>query len=158
MRSRIFQLSTERLPKDEWIDEISISDADMGYYGIDYYGETETYEEDLKHLAEILPKEVFKVEGNKITILSDGSCLFEQYKKELLEMVQEMDFNSFLNTAPFKIKEKAKKIIPTDYLFYIQDWGGYLETSNALIEYAANAVREGKPKELYINGILYYHT
>lgn len=162
MHSRIFQLSTENLPQDEWINYDSISDLDMGRYFIDYCVRTDYYEDDLKRLAEILPKRVFKVEGRKIEIVSDGSCLFEQYKKDLLWMVSEMQFDSgdfqFLGFAPYAIADRARRIINTDFLFYMEDWSGGVGTTETLISYAFNAMNDERyPKTLYINGILNYH-
>lgn len=161
MHSRIFQLSAEKLPKENWIDDLCITDYDMGYFGIDYCGETDYYDDDLKWLKQVLPKEVFKVKGRKIEIVSDGSCLFDEYKNDLLQKVQDMSFSggakSFLGVGPFGISYRAKRIIETDFLFRIDDFGG-LGTTNTLVEYAHTAMHNDKyPKTLYINGILDYH-
>lgn len=162
MHSRIFQLSTKKLPKDEWINEFSISDSEMGYYGIDYCDETDTYKEDLEELAKILPKDVFKMKGRKIEIISDGSCLFENYKARILKMVLNMEYDrgeyQFLGLTPYKIGNLVRNILNTDFLFFIDEEGDNVERSNALVSYAFNAMNDEKyPKTLYINGILDYH-
>lgn len=161
MHSRIFQLSTKKLPKEEWINDLSISEADMGYHGIDYCDETDDRKYDLKWLAEVLPKEVFRVKGGKIEIISDGSCLFDAYKKELLEKVQNMEFSegtcTFLGLGPSEICYRARRIIDTDFLFLINDWDG-LCRFNSLVRYAHYAMHdENAQKVLYVNGILDYH-
>lgn len=162
MHSRIFQLSTEKLPQDEWIDCGSIPDMDMGRFLIDYYGRTDYYDEDLKDLAETLPRSVFKVEGRKIEIVSDGSCLFEQYKKDLLWMVSKLQYDSgdfqFLGFGPYAIADRARKIINTSFLFYMDNWTSGIDTIESLVSYAFCAMNDGKyPRTLYVNGILDYH-
>ena len=165
MHSRIFQLSTKRLPEEEWITDLSISEADMGYHGIDYCGENYDRENDLERLANVLPKEVFKVEGDKIEIISDGSCLWEAHKAKMIEVIKNMEYlggetpyQSFFNLGGYKITCMAKNMLDTDFLFYIDDWNGCCGTSNDLLHYAIHAMAsKDYPKVLYVNGILDYH-
>ncbi len=164
MHSRIFQLSTEKLPQDEWINELSISDADMGYHGIDYCGDTDNREDDLSLLAHVLPKDVFKVTGDKIEIISDGSCLFDDYKRRFISTLQNMEFagpfydnQSWVGLGEYTLCRMARNILDIDFLFYIDDWSGCLSKSNELIHYAHHVFADDKPKVLYVNGILDYH-
>lgn len=165
MHSRIFQLSTKRLPKDEWIDDNYFVD-DYAYFGIDYTGESEDRKGDIEWLKEILPEKMFKVEGNKITIINNGECLFGEYKKDLIKKATNLIFeageepgavlHSFVGVGAYEISQRAKRIIDTDMLFSIEGWNN-LGYSNDLVEYAHFVFKNGKSKTLYINGILDYH-
>lgn len=165
MHSRIYQLSTKRLPKDEWIDDNSFIDY-YGGFGIDYTHESEDREDDLKWLGQYLPKKTFKINGDEITILNNGECLFNEYKKDLAEKVNKLTFetggeigsvlHSFLGCGAYEISNRAKRIIDTEFLFSIDDWN-FLDYSNGLVEYAYNVFKNNKSKTLYVNGILDYH-
>lgn len=161
MHSRIFQLSTRRIPEEDWINENSFDFETYGRFGIDYVSVLVDRENSLDWLKDVLPEKMFKVEGDKITILNDGSCLFEGYKNDLMEMVNKLTFvgdvqNSFLGIGAFKIEHRAKKIINTDFLFSIEDWTE-LDTPNDLVGYCYDTFHSDKPKILYVNGILDYH-
>lgn len=159
MHSTIFQLSTERLSEDEWINENTFIE-DYGRFGIDYTNEGIDREEEIESLADILPKSVFKVEGDKVTILNNGECLFEQYKRDLQQILDEMTYNkgtsSALASGAYRLSKRALRIIDCNTLFHIPEWN-WLGTSNDLLEYANYAFEKRKPKTLYICGILDYH-
>lgn len=159
MHSTIYQLSTERLDKDEWINENTFLEG-YGEHGIDYTNADVDRDWQLEKLSDILPKSVFKVEGDKITILNNGECLFEQYKKDLQEILDKMTYNcgrdSALGIGAYRLSQRAMKIIDTSSLFHIPEWN-WLDTSNTLIEYANYVFEKDKPKILYVNGILDYH-
>lgn len=159
MHSTIFQLSTERLSEDKWINENTFLE-DYGKFGIDYTNEDIDRQEAIERLAEILPKSVFKVEGDKVTILNNGECLFEQYKKDLQQILDKMTYNkdidSALSLGAYRLFKRAMRIIDCNSLFHIPDWN-WLGTSNDVLEYANYAFEKGKPKVLYIGGILDYH-
>lgn len=165
MHSRIFQLSTKRLDKEEWINEDDISEADMGYNGIDYCFESDDREEDLKWLANHLPKEVFKVEGDRIEIISDGSCLWEAHKTKMIDAIKNMAYTGgesayqdFFALGGYIIARMAKNMLGLDFLFYIDDWNECCGKSNDLLQYVLYAMEDDKhSKVLYVNGILDYH-
>lgn len=165
MHSRIFQLSAERLPEDEWIDESNISEYDMGFNGIDYCRISEDREDDLEWLANVLPKEVFKVEGDRIEIISDGSCLWEAHKAQMIDTVKNMEYTgaenprqNFFALGDYILARMAKNMLDTDFLFYIDGWNGCCSKSNDLLHYALYAMKnDNSPRVLYVNGILDYH-
>ena len=101
-----------------------------------------------------------KVEGDKVTILNNGECLFEQYKKDLQQILDKMTYNkdvdSALSLGAYRLFKRAMRIIDCNSLFHIPDWN-WLGTSNDILEYANYAFEKGKPKVLYIGGILDYH-
>lgn len=166
MHSRIFQLSTKRLPEEKWIDESNISESDMGYLGIDYCRVSNNREEDLEWLAECLPKDVFKVEGDRIEIISDGSCLWEAHKAKMLDVIKNMEYSgsgnprqNFFALGDYTIARMAKNMLGIDFLFYIDCWDQCCGRSNDLLHYALYAMKDDKdcPRTLYVNGILDYH-
>lgn len=159
MHSTIFQLSTERLSKDKWINEDTFLE-EHGKFGIDYTYEYKDREYAINMLADILPKSVFKVEGDNVTILNNGDCLFEQYKKDLQQILDKMTYNKDIDSAlalgAYRLSKRALRIIDCNTLFHITDWN-WLGTSNDILEYANFVYEKGNPKVLYINGILDYH-
>ena len=165
MHSRIFQLSTKRLDEDEWINEYDISEADMGYNGINYCSVSDDREDDLEWLANALPKEVFKVKGDRIEIISDGSCLWETHKAKMIETIKNMEYNGsghakndFLALGGSIIARMAKNMLDLNFLFYLDDWNECCGKSNELLHYAVCAMADEKrSKTLYVNGILDYH-
>lgn len=165
MHSRIFQLSEKRLPEDEWIDESNISEYEMGVNGIDYCRISEDREDDLEWLANVLPKEVFKVEGDRIEIISDGSCLWEAHKAQMLDVIKNMEYSgsenprqNFFALGDYILARMAKNMLGIDFLFYIDCWNGCCSKSNDLLHYALYAMKnETASRVLYVNGILDYH-
>ena len=166
MHSRIFQLSPTKLDKDEWLGISDISEFSMGLFGIDYVSDYDIDRNwDLENLAHVLPKEVFKVEGDKIEIISDGSCLWEAHKKKMLDLLNSMEYcggekpsRSYLSFGGYSIARMGKNMLDIDYLFYIDNWDGGIGTANDLLEYAIQAMKDDKfPNVLYINSILDYH-
>lgn len=165
MHSRIYQLSTERLPQDEWIDDLTFID-NYGQFNIDYTCKSDDREDDLEWLKKCLPKNVFKMEGDKITILNNGECLFNEYKKDLLDKVNKLTFetgdgmsavlHSFVGCGAYDLSLRARRIIDAEFLFSIESWN-FLDYSNCLVEYAHSVFKNGKGKTLYVNGILDYH-
>lgn len=164
MHSRIYQLSTERLPQEEWLTESDISTSDMDHECIDYVQECPgRRDEFLKQFVNVLPEDVFKVKGDTITIVADPAVLWDRYKAELISLLENMEFKdeeydkkSWLGLGEYYLCRRAQKMIDIDSLFYIMDWTDCLAKSNSLVSYAHHLWEDGV-RTIYICGILDYH-
>lgn len=160
MHSRIYQLSTERLPQHEWLTENDISPIDIHSRFTDYVAECpERRDEFLENIADALPKEVFHVNGDCITIIANPAVLWDKYKADFISLLQNMEFESekydatsWRGLGDYYLCRKANRIIDIDSLFYIMDW----DESNGLVSFAYHLWKKGE-RVIYINGILDYH-
>lgn len=164
MHARIYQLNTERLPKEDWINEYTFEPDHLNQFLVDYVNDNreEHRNEDLKWLKELLPETTFKMEGDEITIIGDGRESFYEWRLKAFSLLNNMNYDSWARNDSYKLLNMGRKIIDTDHLFYIEDWSG-LGWVNTLFEVAKYAhedmLKSGSEEypKLYVNGILDFH-
>lgn len=160
MHSRIFQIATERIDKDCYLNEDTLTQGDDSYY--DYCSEidNDTRKEDIANLVEYaLPKGMFTL-VTEDTIRYNGG--FEQWKESFVADIHTkagavtvdnvMDWGG----SVYRLEKALKNPLDTAYHFYLngEKWQSYAEQSYAFMDFVAS-LEEGAI--LYIGGVIDYH-
>lgn len=150
MHSRLFQLEKSvNLPAEEvyFIEPYEISKV------CDYFENTETWEEDLNWLDEVLPKECFTREGDTLTLVKP----LEEYLEAFLDEVK-LEFNLLTpkdlgGSNWYKAMRKAKTN-NTDFRVY----SGYFGCSVSFITWLMEEASKVKVGDTFkIISIIDYH-
>lgn len=159
MHSRIFQISTTRVDKDNYLNEDTLQQGDGSFY--DYCAEIDDKErkQNIADLVEYaLPKGIFELTSDD-TIRYNGGV--EQWKEEFVANIRKkaeaITTENMLEWGPvYYLKEALKNPLDTDYHFYLDGEGcqSYAEQSFAFMEFACN-LEPGTT--LYIGGVIDYH-
>ncbi len=160
MHSRIFQIATERIDKDCYLNEDTLTQGDDGYY--DYCSEIDddTRKEDIANLVEYaLPKGMFTL-ITEDTICYNGGL--EQWKEafvadirtqaEAITVDNVMDWGG----SVYQLEKALKNPLNTAYHFYLDGDGcqSFAEQSYAFMDFVAS-LEVGTI--LYIGGVIDYH-
>lgn len=159
MHCRIFQISTTRIEKDNYLNEDTLQQGDYGPY--DYCAEIDDEErkEDIANLVNYaLPKGMFEFVGDD-TIRYNGGM--EQWKEEYVANIRKKAeeltvVNMWQWSTTYYLKEAIKNPLDTDYHFYLDGDGcqSFAEQSFAFMQFVSN-LEPGTI--LYIGGIIDYH-
>ena len=159
MHSRIFQISTEPISKENYLNEDTLVQGDFGPY--DYCAEIDDEErkEDITNLVnEVLTKGMFELTSENTMRYNGG---IEQWKEEYVANIRaKAEAINVDNMLWWKTRKELKKAIEnplrTDYHFYLN--GGrcqsFAEESFAFMDFVSS-LEPGTT--LYIGGVIDYH-
>lgn len=159
MHSRVFQISTTRIDKENYLNENTLYQGDGSYY--DYCADISSKErkEDIANLVNyILPKEMFEL-ASEDTIRYKGGM--EQWKEEYVANVQKKAAaltveNMFDWSSTYYLKQAVTNPLDTSYHFYLNENGcqTFAEQSFAFMQFVSS-LEPGTI--LYIGGVIDYH-
>ncbi len=160
MHSRIFQIATERIDKECYLNENTLTQGDNSYY--DYCSEIddESRKENIVYLTEhILPKGMFTLVTDDAIRYNGG---FEQWKEafvadirtkaEAITIDNVMDWGG----SVYQLEKTLKNPLNTAYHFYLNGdkWQSFAEQSYAFMDFVSS-LEVGTT--LYIGGVIDYH-
>lgn len=161
MHSKIFQLSTEPISKEEYIGTENIENGEMvtmDYaYDIKDEGRTALI---ISLVADILPKGMFVLDTDCATLVYQGG--FSQWRKEYLSLIQAK--TAEITTAnimdwigpTFQLQKAIVNPLMTDILF-VTDFAACYALAERSREFMSMVSRMHKGDKLYIGAILGYH-
>ena len=159
MHSRIFQISTTRVEKDNYLNEDTLQQGDGSFY--DYCANIgdEERKQDIADLVEYaLPKGMFELTSDD-TIRYNGGI--EQWKEEFVANIHKkaeaITTENMQEYMPiFNLKEALQNPLNTGYHFYLDGDGcqTFAEPSFAFMEFVCT-LEPGTT--LYIGGVIDYH-
>lgn len=159
MHSRIFQISTTRVDKENYLNEDTLQQGDGSLY--DYCAEVDDEErkQDIADLVEYaLPKGMFELTSDD-TIRYNGGI--EQWKEgvvaDIHKKAEAITTENMLEYMPiYNLKEALKNPLDTNYHFYLdgEGWQSFAEQSFAFMEFVCT-LEPGTT--LYIGGVIDYH-
>lgn len=159
MHSRIFQISTTRVEKDNYLNEDTLQQGDGSFY--DYCANIgdEERKEDIGYLVEYaLPKGMFELTSDD-TIRYNGGI--EQWKEEFVANIHKkakaITTENMQEYMPiYNLKEALQNPLNTGYHFYLDGDGcqTFAEPSFAFMEFVCT-LEPGTT--LYIGGVIDYH-
>ena len=159
MHSRIFQISTEQIDKDNYIDENTFIQGDYSFY--DYCANIDDKErkEDIRDLVKYaLPKEMFELTSDDAILYKGG---VERWKEEFVANVRKkaeaLTVENMLEwSSTYYLKQAIENPLDTDYRFYLDGDGcqSFAEPSFAFMEFVCS-LEPGTV--LYIGGVVDYH-
>lgn len=159
MHSRIFQISTVRVDKENYLNEDTLQQGDGSLY--DYCAEVDDEErkQDIANLVEYaLPKGMFELTSDD-TIRYNGGI--EQWKEgvvaDIHKKAEAITTENMLEYMPiYNLKEALKNPLDTNYHFYLdgEGWQSFAEQSFAFMEFVCT-LEPGTT--LYIGGVIDYH-
>lgn len=159
MHSRIFQISTERVEKENYLNEDTLQQGDGSFY--DYCANIgdEERKQDIADLVEYaLPKGMFELTSDD-TIRYNGGI--EQWKEEFVANIHKkaeaITTENMQEYMPiYNLKEALQNPLNTGYHFYLDGDGcqTFAEPSFAFMEFVCT-LEPGTT--LYIGGVIDYH-
>lgn len=159
MHSRIFQITTEQVERENYLNEDTLEQGDNVL--IDYCAEIDDdeREENIACLVDdILPKGMFTRMGANIIRYNGG---IEQWKAEAIAKIKEKAAaltadNYFHYSSIYNLKNAVVNPLDTAYLFYTDAEGGqnWADQSHEFMQFV-NGLEEGTL--LYIGGVIDYH-
>lgn len=161
MHSKIFQLSTEPISKEEYIGTENIENGEI--VSIDYAYETR--DEERKELIatlvnEVLPEGMFTISPDEESLTYNGS--FPQWCKDYLRLLQTK--TAEITTAnvmewigpAFQLQKAIVNPLMTDILF-VTDFAACYALAERSREFMTMVNRMHKGDKLYVGAILGYH-
>ena len=159
MHSRIFQISTEPIDKENYLNEDTLQQGDGSFY--DYCSEIdeEDRKEDIANLVNhALP-------GGMFELISDDTMRYnggiEQWKEEYVANIKKradaLTVDNMLKwSSTYSLKQAIENPLDTAYHFYLDGDGcqSFAEKSFAFMEFACT-LEVGTI--LYIGGVVDYH-
>ena len=153
MHGRIFEIREERLPREEWMKASDFYEEDTRGW-CDYLHDSEDRKDDLDWLKSGLPSSIFKLDGDKIEIISDGKEFVEEWIAELKEEVNKLTYDTFTQgVAATKVKTKLNSMIKSGFMFYT-DYACYPHNPTSFIR---DCITAHQGKTFYVCGIIDYH-
>lgn len=159
MHSRIFQISTQQVNKDNYIDENTFIQGDFDFYDYCANINNEERKEDIANLVKYaLPKGMFELTSDD-TICYKGGV--EQWKEEFVANVRKkaeaLTVENMMEwSSTYYLKRAIEDPLNTDYHFYLDGEGRqfFAESSFAFIKIVCT-LEPGAT--LYIGGVVDYH-
>lgn len=154
MTGKIFELREERLPKEDWINESDFYEVDNKFFDWVETANDEARAEFLIELKNALPASMFKMEGDEITVISDGKEVVEEWIEKIKRMANELTYQS-VTTFPTlnQLRYKLKGMVHEDFKFQT-DYADYAHDST---EFVKDCIANYQGKKLYVCGIVIYH-
>ncbi len=160
MHSRIFQISTTRVEKDNYLNEDTLTQGDNGFY--DYCAEIDDEErkQNIVDLVEYaLPKGMFELTSDDTMRYNGG---VEQWKEgfvaDIRKKAEAVTTENMLKCIGpvYQLEEALKNPLDTSFHFYLDGEGcqSYAEHSFAFMEFICT-LEPGTI--LYIGGVIDYH-
>ena len=158
MHSRIFQISTEPVDKDCYLDENTLAQGDYSFYDYCANIDDEERKEDIANLVEYaLPKGMFELTSEDTIRYLGG---IEQWKKEYVANVRQkaeaLTVENMLEWGTtYYLNRAIKNPLDTDYYFYLDGSGcqSFAEASFVFMEFVCT-LESGTT--LYIGGVIDY--
>ena len=159
MHSRVFQISTEPILKENYLNEDTLNQGDNAFYDYCANIDEDERKEDIAYLVnETLPKGMFELVGDDTMRFNGG---VEQWKEEYIanikKSVEALTVENMLEwSSTYYLKEAINNPLDTAYHFYLdgEGWQNYAEQSFAFMRF----VSELEPGTiLYIGGVIDYH-
>ncbi len=159
MHSRVFQISTEPIVKENYLNEDTLNQGDDAFYDYCANIDDDEREEDIACLVnETLPKGMFELVGDGIIRFNGG---VEQWKEEYIANIrkkaEDLTVENMLEwSSTHYLKEAITNPLHTDYYFYLdkEGWQTYAEQSFAFMQLVCS-LEPGTI--LYIGGVIDYH-
>ncbi len=159
MHSRVFQISTEPILKENYLNEDTLNQGDNAFYDYCANIDEDERKEDIACLVnETLPKGMFELVGDD-TMRFNGNAEHwkEEYIANIKKSVEALTVENMLEwSSTYYLKEAINNPLDTAYHFYLdgEGWQNYAEQSFAFMRF----VSELKPGTiLYIGGVIDYH-
>lgn len=160
MHSKIFQITPERVDKDCYLTEDTLTQGDDSFY--DYCSEIgdEVRKENITCLVEnVLPKGMFQLTSGDTMRYNGG---MKQWKKEFVaDIRKKAEAITTENTLEwigpvYQLKKALKNPLDTAYWFYLDGEGcqSFAEQSFAFMEFVCTLE---VCTTLYIGGVIDYH-
>jgi hypothetical protein len=159
MHSSIFQISTQPIGKENYIDENTFIDGDFSFYDYCANMSDEQHKEEISDLVEYkLPKGMFELTSED-TILYKGGV--EQWKKEFVANIHEkaetLTVENMLEWRPlYNLEQAIENPLDTNYRFYLDGDGNqsFTEASFAFMEFVCGLEPD---TTLHVGGVVDYH-
>lgn len=159
MHSRIFQISTTRVDKENYLNEDTLQQGDGSFYDYCAKIDDEERKQDIADLVEYaLPKGMFELTSND-TIRYNGGI--EQWKEEFVANIHKkaeaITTENMQEYMPiYNLKEALQNPLNTGYHFYLDGDGcqTFAEPSFAFMEFICTLEPD---TTLYIGGVIDYH-
>ncbi len=160
MHSRIFQIATERIGKDCYLNEDTLTQGDDSYYDYCSDIDDDIRKEDISNLVEYaLPKGMFTLITEDTMRYNGG---FEQWKESFVADIRKKveavtAENAMECVGPvYQLEKFLKNPLETAYHFYLDGDGcqSFAEQSYAFMDFVAS-LEVGAI--LYIGGVIDYH-
>ena len=159
MHSRVFQISTEQIDKENYLDENTLNQGDDSFYDYCANIDDEERKEDIANLVNYLPKGMFElVSEDTIRYTGDG---MEQWKEEYVANIRKkaeaVTVENMLKwSSTYYLKQAIENPLDTAYHFYLDGAGcqSYAEQSFAFMQLVCS-LEPGTI--LYVGGVIDYH-
>lgn len=153
MHGRIYEIRTQRLNNELWMNETDLYDEVDGSW-CDYVADSDDRKDDLEWLKSALPKSIFKVEGDVVEVISDGREFVDEWIDDLKKEVNALSYDKFTDLMDVcHIKMKMNNMIGFDMMFKT-DYSDYPHNPTSFIK---DCINQYQGKKLYVCGIVDYH-
>lgn len=160
MHSKVFQITDERIDKEYFLDETTLTQGDGSYY--DYcsdISEEERAEQIAILVDHVLPNGMFTLVGVDEMVYHGGAeKLKEKWVKAIHDKASAVNTNNVLDWigAAYQLEKELKNPLHTDYHFYLSEetYQNYAEPSNELVKKICE-LKEGD--HLFVGGVIDFH-
>lgn len=159
MHSRIFQISTEQIDKENYLDENTLNQGDDSFYDYCANIDDEERKEDIANLVNYLPKGMFElVSEDTIRYTGDG---MEQWKEEYVANIRKkakaVTVENMLKwSSTYYLKQAIENPLDTAYHFYL-DGAGCQSFAEPSFEFMQFVCTLEPGTLLYVGGVIDYH-
>ena len=159
MHSRIFQISTEPIDKENYLNEDTLQQGDNSFYDYCADIDDESRKEDIAYLVNsALPKGMFELLSEDTMRYNGG---IEQWKEEYVANIRKKAeeltvVNMWQWSTTYYFRQAIQNPLNTDYHFYLDGDGcqSFAEQSFAFMQFVSNF----DPGTIfYIGGVIDYH-
>lgn len=159
MHSRIFQISTMQIEKDNYLNEDTLQQGDNSFYDYCANIDDESRKEDIAYLVNsALPKGMFEILSEDTMRYNGG---IEQWKEEYVANIRKKAEaltaeNMLTWSVTYNLKQAIENPLDVAYHFYLDGEGcqSFAEPSFAFMEFVCT-LEPGTI--LYIGGVIDYH-
>lgn len=159
MHGRVFQIATERIAKENYLNEDTLSQGDYSFYDYCANIDDEERKDEIVWLVEhALPKGMFSLTGED-TIRYEGGM--ERWKEEYVANVHRKAEavtveNMWKWSTTYDLRQAIENPLGVDFRFYLNGDGcqTFAEASFAFMDFV-NSLEPGTT--LYIGGVIDYH-
>ena len=159
MHSRVFQISTMQIEKDNYLNEDTLQQGDNSFYDYCANIDDESRKEDIAYLVNsALPKGMFEILSEDTMRYNGG---IEQWKEEYVANIRKKAEaltaeNMLTWSVTYNLKQAIENPLDVAYHFYLDGEGcqSFAEPSFAFMEFVCT-LEPGTI--LYIGGVIDYH-
>lgn len=158
MHSRIFQISTLPVTRDNYIDENTFIDGDYSFYDYCANIDDDERKNDIRDLLDALPKGMFELTSENTLFYKGGAEGWkEEFVANLRRAAEALTVGNMLEwRTTYALEQALKNPLDTDYRFYLDEENlrAFAEPSFAFMEFVC-FLEPGTT--LYIGGVVDYH-